>query len=86
MRNKRLADAIIENAIKYHSEDCEYPPSLVIDKQDYSDFDIDIVKAHLEKEGFVLIDGTLAPEPFAQMDEDFKSKKWYIYQVNVLKK
>ena len=80
MRNKKLADAIVENALKYHSEDCAYPPSLVIDKEDYSDFDIDIVKDELEKMGFTLIDGLLAPEPFSEMDEDFKSKKWYIYQ------
>ena len=82
MRDKRLADAIIENALKYHSEDCEYPPSLVIDKQDYSDFNIEKVKQYLLEEGFTLIDGSLAPEPFAQMDDDFKSKKWYIYQTN----
>ena len=83
MRDKRLADAIIENALKYHSEDCAYPPSLVIDKQDYSDFNIEKVKEYLEKEGFTLVDGMLAPMPFAEMDDDFKSKKWYIYQVNV---
>ena len=80
MRNKRLADAIVENALKYHNEECSYPPSLVIDKQDYSDFDIDKVKEYLDEMGFTLIDGIYAPEPFSQMEEDFKAKKWYIYK------
>ncbi len=80
MREDKLVEAIIDNALKYHSEDSEFPPSLVIDKQDYSDFDIEEVTRLLQEEGFKLVDGTLAPPPFSEMDEDFKKLKWYIYQ------
>jgi hypothetical protein len=83
MNEQKLADAIVDTALKYHSEDSVYPPSLVIDKEDYSDFDMAIVRSMLEKEGFLLVDGREAPEPFSQMDEDFKSRKWYAYRPNV---
>ena len=81
MTEKRLAEVIIDNALRFHDESTGLPPSLVIDKEDYSDFDIGEVKRVLLEYGFDLIDGILAPPPFADMDEDFKSKKWYIYQM-----
>lgn len=80
MTNERLAEVIIENALRYHDESTGLPPSLVIDKEDYSDFDMDEVQKTLNKYGFKLVDGREAPPPFSDMDEDFKSKKWYIYE------
>lgn len=81
MTEKRLAEVIIENALRYHDQSTGLPPSLVIDKEDYSDFDMEEVKKTLDYYGFSLVDGREAPPPFSEMDEDFKSRKWYIYQV-----
>ena len=81
MTDRDLAQAIIDNALKYHNPDSEYPPSLVIDKEDYSDFNIDEVKKYLALYNFTLIDGVDAPAPFSEMDEDFKSRKWYITKI-----
>ena len=78
MTDKDLAEAIIKNALKYHNPDGEYPPSLVIDKEDYSDFDMEKVKAYLSLYKFVLMDGLDAPAPFCEMDEEFRARKWFI--------
>lgn len=78
MTDKDLAEAIIKNALKYHNPEGEYPPSLVIDKEDYSDFDMEKVKGYLALYKFVLMDGRDAPPPFSEMDEEFKSRKWFI--------
>lgn len=78
MTDRDLAQAIIDNALKFHNPDGEYPPSLVIDKEDYSDFNIDEVKRYLSLYGFVLMDGLDAPAPFSEMDDEFRSRKWYI--------
>lgn len=83
MTEKDLAKAIVKNALNFHSPDSEYPPSLVIDKKDYSDFDTAKLSEELDEFGFKLIDGRDAPPPFSEMDEDFKSRKWYIYQYDV---
>ena len=80
MTEKELADIIIKNAFYYYNAQNTSFPSLVIDKNDYSDFNIDELKKELNTQDFDIIDGTLAPEPFAQMEEDFKAKKWFIYQ------
>ena len=80
MTEKELADIIVKNAFYYYNAQNTSFPSLVIDKNDYSDFNIDKLKKELNTQDFDIIDGTLAPEPFAQMEEDFKAKKWFIYQ------
>ena len=81
MTEKELCDILIKNAFYYYNAQNTTFPSIVIDKNDYSDFDIKKLKAELNNQKFDIIDGTLAPEPFAQMEEDFKAKKWFIYQV-----
>ena len=81
MTEERLAELIVQNALRYHDESTGLAPSLVLDKEDYSDFDFDKVKVYLAEYGFALIEGKDAPPPFSEMDEDFKSRKWYIYQV-----
>lgn len=78
MTDKDLAEAIIKTALKYHNPDGEYPPSLVIDKLDYSDFDMEKVKAYLVLYNFILMDGLDAPAPFSEMEEEFKAQKWFI--------
>lgn len=80
MTEKELADIIIKNAFYYYNAQNTSFPSLVIDKNDYNDFDIKKVKTELNKQNFDIIDGTLAPYPFSEMEEDFKAKKWFIYQ------
>ncbi len=80
MTEKDLARAIVNNALKFHDEASGLHPSLVIDKQDYSDFDIPTLIEELKEYDFKLIDGTLAPPPFSEMDEDFKSRKWYVFR------
>ncbi|MBQ2714197.1 MAG: hypothetical protein IJF76_01010 [Clostridia bacterium] len=81
MTERRLAEIIIDNALRFHDDSTGLKPSLVIDKEDYSDFNIEEVKKVLEEYGFDLVDGTQAPPPFCEMEEDFKSRKWYIYQI-----
>lgn len=81
MTEKELAEAIIKTALKYHNADGEYPPSLVIDKADYSDFDMEKVKSYLALYKFTLLDGVDAPPPFSEMDREFKALKWYIVKV-----
>lgn len=80
MTEERLAELIVQNALKYHDESTGLAPSLVLDKEDYADFDFDIVKEHLKEYGFTIIEGRDAPPPFSEMDEDFKSRKWFAYQ------
>lgn len=80
MTEKELSNILIKNAFYYFNAQNTTFPSIVIDKNDYSDFNIPNLKKELNKKNFDIIDGSLAPEPFAQMEEDFKSKKWFIYQ------
>lgn len=82
MTEKELCDILIKNAFYYFNAQNTTFPSIVIDKNDYSDFNISELKKELKKENFDIIDGTLAPEPFAQMEEDFKAKKWFVYQLD----
>ncbi|MBQ9793206.1 MAG: hypothetical protein IJW32_05690 [Clostridia bacterium] len=82
MTEKELCDILIKNAFYYFNAQNTTFPSIVIDKNDYSDFNISELKKELNKENFDIIDGTLAPEPFAQMEEDFKAKKWFVYQLD----
>ncbi|MBQ3214336.1 MAG: hypothetical protein IJB10_04980 [Clostridia bacterium] len=81
MTEKELSDILIKNAFYYFNAQNTTFPSIVIDKNDYSDFNIEVLKKELNKNNFDIIDGSLAPEPFAQMEEDFKVKKWFIYQL-----
>lgn len=81
MTEKELSDILIKNAFYYFNAQNTTFPSIVIDKNDYSDFNIDVLKKELNINNFDIIDGSLAPEPFAQMEEDFKAKKWFIYQL-----
>ncbi len=80
MTERRLAELIVENALKYHDESTGLSPSLVLDKEDYSDFDFKVVEEVLLEYGFALLDGRDAPPPFSEMDEDFKARKWYAYR------
>ena len=80
MTEKELAVIIIKNAFYYYNEQNTKFPSLVIDKQDYNDFNIELLKKELNKQDFDIIDGIDAPEPFSLMDKEFKEKKWFIYQ------
>lgn len=82
MTEKELADIIIKNAYYYFNAQNTSFLSLVIDKKDYSDFNFKRLKEELNKQEFEIIDGILAPQPFAQMEDDFKSKKWFIYKKN----
>ena len=86
MTEKELSDILIKNAFYYFNAQNTTFPSIVIDKNDYSDFNIPKLKEELNKENFDIINGTLAPEPFAQMEEDFKAKKWFVYQLEKNKK
>ena len=45
--------------------------------------EIEKLKKELEKQNYDLIDGTLAPAPFNQMEPEFKAKKWYIYRTTL---
>lgn len=81
MTEKELSDILIKNAFYYFNAQNTTFPSIVIDKNDYSDFNIEVLKKELNINNFDIIDGSLAPEPFAQMEEDFKVKKWFIYQL-----
>lgn len=83
MTEKELADVLIKNAVKYHDPKTSAFPSIVIDKQDYSDFDLNKLKKELQKENYDIIDGILAPNPFAQMEPEFKAKKWFIYRTSL---
>lgn len=83
MTEKELAAILIKNAEHYHDPKNSAFPSIVIDKKDYSDFNIEKLKKELEKQNYDLIDGTLAPAPFNQMDPEFKAKKWYIYRTTL---
>ena len=56
MTEKELSDILIKNAFYYFNAQNTTFPSIVIDKNDYSDFNIEVLKKELNKNNFDIID------------------------------
>lgn len=80
MTEKELAKKLIENANAYHNNKSTIPPSIFIDKKDFGDFNFKKLKKELNLLSFDIVDGTDAPTPFNAMDDEYKSKKWFVYK------
>ncbi len=82
MTEKELSNKIIENANAYHSDKSSIPPSIFIDKKEFSDFNFKKLKKELNTQGFDIVEGIYAPAPFNAMDDEYKSKKWLVFKTD----
>lgn len=86
MTENELAKKIIENANIYYNPENAIYPSIFIDKKDFGDFNFKKLKKELNEQSFDIVEGIYAPSPFNALDEDYKSKKWFIYKTDTIKK
>ena len=82
MTEKELAKKLIENANAYYNPQNAIYPSIFIDKKDFSDFNFKKLKKELNEQSFDIVEGIYAPSPFNALDEEYKSKKWFIFKTN----
>ena len=80
MTEKELAKRLIENANLYYNPESSIFPSIFIDKKDFNDFNFNKLKKELNTQSFDIIEGIDVPSPFNAMDEEYRSKKWFIYK------
>ena len=82
MNEIKLSKTLINDANNLFKNGETPFPYIVIDKSDYKNYDISTLKQELNKNGFDIIDGTIAKEPLNSFPSDFKKLKWFVYQIN----
>ena len=80
MKEKILAKDLINDAYSFHNQGITTYPQIVIDKEEYSDYNINLLSSELSKENFILVDGMNAPEPYALFPENQRKRKWFVYK------
>lgn len=80
MKEKELAKDLIIDANNFYNQGITVYPQIVIDKEEYVNYDISLLSAELDKEDFTLVDGTYAPEPYSLFPENIRKRKWFIYK------